>query len=113
MVRDAADRLSVYRGEVISLEKTDDGPGAGEPFSIMFHDLPSAPLDGTSNYDDPFREGVVAVREGVLVDHAVRRIRLANSLDPLAVSRTGADSTAVDLNLRAPLSDVLNARRPT
>jgi hypothetical protein len=64
---------------------------------LNIRDKNGAPLDGTSNYHDPICEGVVAVREGVLVDHGVRRIRSANSLDPFAVSRTGAGSTAVDV----------------
>ena len=43
-IRDAADRLSVYRGEVISLEKPEDAAAAGaaERFTIKFHDLPAA-----------------------------------------------------------------------
>jgi hypothetical protein len=55
MVRDAAERLSVYRGEVISLEKPDDGPAAGEPFAIKFHDLPSAPRERIILPDDVMR----------------------------------------------------------
>ena len=64
---------------------------------LNIRDENGRPLNDTGNYHDPFREGVVAVGECVLVDHAVRRIRLANSLDRFAVSRTGADSTAVDV----------------
>jgi hypothetical protein len=40
---------------------------------LNIRDENGRPLVGTSNYHDPFCEGVVAAREGDLVDPAVRR----------------------------------------
>lgn len=61
-LRDVAQRLSVYRGEVISVERPEDGGGSAEPFTIKFHDL--AP----------------AAREGIVLPEAVMRVVERNVL---------------------------------